>query len=86
VSSPQPGAQPPGFAEPRELRLQPLELWLLPGPGALLGQLRAALQAEARRLAGEGAEPLRWAVTALDPERGLRLEGVVVGPGGDSLP
>ncbi|WP_216901440.1 hypothetical protein [Synechococcus sp. CCY 9618] len=66
--------------------LQPLELWLQPAPGPLLHQLLAALGAEARRLAGEGAEPLRWAVTAVDPVRGLRLEGIVVGPAGEPGP
>ncbi len=60
--------------------LVPLELWLQAAPGPLLPQLRQALTREARRLAGEGAEPLRWAITAVDPRRGLRLEGIVVGP------
>jgi hypothetical protein len=58
----------------------PLELWVCPAPAPRLPQLRQALSREARRLAGEGAEPLRWAITAVDPRRGLRLEGVVVGP------
>jgi hypothetical protein len=49
--------------------LAPLELWLRPQPGALLPQLRAAF-------AAAGIEPLRWAITAVDPQRGLRLEGV----------
>jgi hypothetical protein len=49
--------------------LAPLELWLQPRPGALLPQLRAAF-------AAAGIEPLRWAITAVDPQRGLRLEGV----------
>ncbi|MCP9934391.1 hypothetical protein KBZ08_10770 [Cyanobium sp. Candia 9D4] len=60
--------------------LVPLELWLQASPGPLLPQLRQGLAREARRLAGEGAEPLRWAITAVDPHRGLRLEGIVVGP------
>jgi hypothetical protein len=60
--------------------LVPLELWLQASPGPLLPQLRQALAREARRLAGAGAEPLRWAITAVDPQRGLRLEGIVVGP------
>ncbi|MCP9900655.1 hypothetical protein KBZ12_09045 [Cyanobium sp. Cruz CV13-4-11] len=60
--------------------LVPLELWVRPAPGPRLPQLRQALVKEARRLAGEGAEPLRWAITAVDPVRGLRLEGIVVGP------
>ncbi len=49
--------------------LAPLELWLRPRPGALLPQLHAAF-------AAAGIEPLRWAITAADPQRGLRLEGV----------
>jgi hypothetical protein len=60
--------------------LVPLEFWLIPSPGPLLPQLRQGLAREARRLAGEGAEPLRWAITAADPGRGLRLEGIAVGP------
>lgn len=60
--------------------LVPLELWLPASPGPLLPQLRQGLAREARRLAGEGAEPLRWAITAVDPRRGLRLEGIVVAP------
>ena len=51
------------------MRLEPLELWLRPAPGPLLPQLLQAL-------AAAGGEPLRWAVTAVDPARGLRLEGV----------
>ena len=60
--------------------LVPLELWLQASPGPLLPQLRQGLAREARRLACEGAEPLRWAITAVDPHRGLRLEGIVVAP------
>jgi hypothetical protein len=75
VSRPAPSPQ----AAPAPL-LQPLELWLQPGPGPLLSQLRETLRQQAVRLAGEGAEPLRWAITAVDPERGLRLEALVVGP------
>ncbi len=60
--------------------LVPLELWLQAAPGPRLPQLRQALAREAHRLAGAGAEPLRWAITAVDPQRGLRLEGIVVGP------
>jgi hypothetical protein len=52
-------------------RLAPLELWLRPQPGALLPQLHAAF-------AAAGLDPLRWAITAVDPERGLRLEGVTL--------
>jgi hypothetical protein len=56
-----------------DLRLEPLALWLRPRPGQpLLPQLRAALSGT------PGAQPLRWAVTAVDPDRGLRVEGVLV--------
>ncbi len=51
--------------------LEPLELWLQPRPGPLLPQLREAL-------AAHGAEPLRWAVTAAEPGRGLRVEAVLL--------
>ncbi|MCT0225720.1 hypothetical protein [Synechococcus sp. CS-1328] len=54
-------------------RLEPLELWLKPAAGALLPQVRASLAAQSG-----GAEPLRWAITAVDPDRGLRVEGVWV--------
>jgi hypothetical protein len=57
------------MSDPPAPRLAPLELWLQPRPGALLPQLRAAF-------AAAGIEPLRWAITAVDPQRGLRLEGV----------
>ena len=61
------------------MRLVPLELWLPPAPGAVLPRLRRAL-AEA---AGADGEPLRWAITAADPDRGLRLEAVLIVPGPD---
>jgi hypothetical protein len=57
------------------VRLEPLELWLSPAPGPLLPRLRAALADHACR---RGAEPLRWAVTGVDPGRGLRIEGVLL--------
>jgi hypothetical protein len=63
------------MSTPPSPRLAPLELWLRPEPAPLLPQLRAAL-------AAAGGEPLRWAITAVDPERGLRLEGVVLTEGG----
>jgi hypothetical protein len=58
------------------VRLEPLELWLSPAPGPLLPRLHAALVDHARRRGA--AEPLRWAVTASDPVRGLRIEGVLL--------
>ncbi len=51
------------------MRLEPLELWLQPVEGPLLPQLRSAL-------ATAGAEPLRWAITAVEPGRGLRIEAI----------
>ena len=63
------------------LRLHPLDLWVQPGDDApLLPQLRQALAEAAAAQLGPGAEPLRWAITAVDPLRGLRLEGVLLGP------
>ena len=67
------------------LRLQPLDLWFAPGDGPLLPQLLQILRQSAERQLGPGAEPLRWAITAVDPQRGLRLEGVLVGAGGERL-
>lgn len=61
-------------------RLHPLDLWFAPQEGPLLPQLRQALRLGAERQLGPGAEPLRWAITAVDPQRGLRLEGVLVSP------
>jgi hypothetical protein len=43
-----------------------------PDPPALRGAIRAHLAG----LGWPGAEPLRWAITAVDPLRGLQLEGV----------
>jgi hypothetical protein len=62
------------------VRLVPLELWLPPAPGPVLSRLRRALAAAA----GVDGEPLRWAITAADPERGLRLEAVLIVPGPDA--
>ena len=45
-----------------------------PDPAAL----RSAIAAQLAGLGLPGAEPLRWAITALDPLRGLQLEGVGV--------
>ncbi len=40
--------------------------------------LRGAIAAQLAGLGWSGAEPLRWAITAVDPLRGLQLEGVGV--------
>jgi hypothetical protein len=45
-----------------------------PDPAAL----RSAITAQLAGLGWSGAEPLRWAITAVDPLRGLQLEGVGV--------
>jgi len=45
-----------------------------PNPAALRGAIAAHLAG----LGWPGAEPLRWAITAVDPLRGLQLEGVGV--------
>lgn len=44
----------------------------LPDPVALRGAIGAHLAG----VGWPGAEPLRWAITAVDPLRGLQLEGV----------
>lgn len=41
------------------MRLEPLELWLEPVPGPLRPQILAALR--------QHGEPLRWAITAVEP-------------------
>jgi hypothetical protein len=43
-----------------------------------LPALRAAIAAHLEALGWSGAEPLRWAITAVDPSRGLQLEGVAL--------
>ena len=45
-----------------------------PDPAALRGAIAAHLAG----LGWPGADPLRWAITAVDPLRGLQLEGVGV--------
>ncbi|MCX5966135.1 MAG: hypothetical protein NTV57_00525 [Cyanobacteria bacterium] len=60
------------------MRLEPLQAWFQPRPGPLLPQLRPALLARAQAQAGPGAQLLRWAITAAEAERGLRIEAVVL--------
>jgi hypothetical protein len=55
------------------LRLEPVELRIPRGSGALLPRIRAALAAE--------GEPLRWAITAVVPSASgpqLCLEAVLI--------
>ena len=48
--------------------------------------LRVAIAAHLAGLGWTGAEPLRWAITAVDPLRGLQLEGVGVSQGQSCQP
>jgi len=69
--------------------LVPFSFWLpgaaaVPSPGRSPDRadppepavLRDAIRAHLAGLGWPGAEPLRWAITAVDPLRGLQLEGV----------
>ncbi len=60
------------------MRLQAETLWLQPGPGPLLPQLRAELGQLCQRRGGAGARALRWALTAAEQGRGVRIEVVLV--------
>jgi len=60
------------------VRLELLQLWFKPLQGSRLSQLRPALVAAAQAQAGPGAQLLRWAITAAEPVRGLRIEAVVL--------
>lgn len=48
--------------------------------------LRSAIAAHLAELGCADAEPLRWAITAVDPLRGLLLEGVGVSQGQSCQP
>jgi len=60
------------------VRLEPLQSWFQPAAGPLLSQLRPALAAAALEQAGAEARLLRWAITAVEPNRGLRIEAVLL--------
>lgn len=60
------------------MRLQAETLWLAPAPGPLLPQLRARLEELCQQRGGAGTRPLRWALTAADQARGVRIEVVLV--------
>jgi hypothetical protein len=75
------------------VRLEPLAVWFQPAAGALLPQLRPFLLAAGQAQAGVSARLLRWAITAAEPARGLRIEAVLVvgelegdGPGAEVKP
>ena len=79
-----PGLDPPAIDPPRTL-LVPFSFWLARDAGASRqsdppdpAALRGAIAAHLVGLGWPGAEPLRWAITAVDPLRGLQLEGVGV--------
>lgn len=48
--------------------------------------LRAAIAAHLSDCGWPGCEALRWAITAVDPNRGLQLEGVAIGKGKPASP
>ena len=77
---------------PSDLLLVPFCFWLPHHPGravVLAGShadlaphptdLRAAIAAHLNSCGWPNCEALRWAITAVDPNRGLQLEGVAIG-------
>lgn len=67
------------------MRLEPLEVWFEPEPGPLLPQLQSFLAAAAGRQAGPSAQLLRWAITASEAARGLKIEAMLVVEGPEPL-
>ena len=68
------------------MRLEPLQSWFRPAAGPLLPQLQPALAAAALEQAGPEARLLRWAITAVEPIRGLRIEAVLLVEGAELAP
>ena len=66
----------PGPDSPKTT-LVPFSFWTN-GTGASVPRLSAAMAEQFLALGLRQAEPLRWAITAVDPQRGLQLEGIVV--------
>ncbi len=60
------------------MRLQAETFWFAPAPGPLLPQLRNELAELCQRRGGTGSRPLRWALTAAERGRGVRIEAVLV--------
>jgi hypothetical protein len=69
----------------RELMLVPFSFWLRhdgsraeaeSGQPPVLAGLQQAMVEQLAALGHPDAEPLRWAITGVDPNRGLRLEGI----------
>lgn len=77
------GAGPDEPWQPKVPVLVPFGFWMpwpiaageAPSPPDAFA-LSAAITAHLANLGWPGAEPLRWAITAVDPNRGLQLEGV----------
>jgi len=77
-----PGLEPPAM-DPMPPVLVPFCFWLPRAASALPrsdppdpAALRSAICAHLSGLGWPGSEPLRWAITAVDPLQGLQLEGV----------
>jgi hypothetical protein len=60
------------------VRLLAETLWFKPAPGPLLPQLRAQLEELCQQRGGAGTRALRWALTAAEQARGVRIEVVLV--------
>ena len=78
-------AEQPAGPPSEVLRLEPFCVWLAHHPGdsgkrrpPRPAELSAAIRNRLAAADHPGAQPLRWAITAVDPQRGLQLEGVVV--------
>lgn len=65
-----------GAASP-PIVLMPFSFWT-GGASSSAPHLSAAMAAHFVELGLRQAEPLRWAITALDPQHGLQLEGIVL--------
>ena len=68
----------PGLAADGGLALVPFSFWLQTRLPASLTALHQAMDDQLAAQGHPGAEPLRWAITGCDPDRGLRLEGVAL--------
>ncbi|MFZ9753109.1 MAG: hypothetical protein ACO3B3_06110 [Cyanobium sp.] len=60
------------------MRLLAETLWFKPAPGPLLPQLRAQLEELCQQRGGAATRALRWALTAAEQARGVRIEVVLV--------
>jgi hypothetical protein len=61
----------------QEQTLIPFGFWLKPcSRTAQAGDVQQAMADHLDALGHPGAEPLRWAITVIDAQRGLRVEGI----------